>query len=53
MGLGIGLSFSYILFLRFAEMFVYTDVLPPFTALWLPNLVFAVVAIGLYLKAPK
>ena len=52
-GLGIGLSFSYILFLRFAEMFVYTDILPPFTALWLPNLVFAIVAAALYLKAPK
>jgi lipopolysaccharide export system permease protein len=52
-GLGIGLSFSYILFLRFAEMFVYTDALPPFMALWLPNLVFAAVAFVLYLKAPK
>ena len=52
-GLGIGLSFSYILFLRFAEMFVYTDMLPPFIALWLPNLVFAIVAAALYLKAPK
>jgi lipopolysaccharide export system permease protein len=52
-GLGIGLSFSYILFLRFAEMFVYTDTLSPFTALWLPNLVYAIVAVALYLKAPK
>jgi lipopolysaccharide export system permease protein len=52
-GLGIGLSFSYILFLRFAEMFVHTDVLPPFVALWLPNLVYAVVAATLYMKAPK
>jgi lipopolysaccharide export LptBFGC system permease protein LptF len=34
-------------------MFVHTDTLPPFTALWLPNLVYAVVAVALYLKAPK
>jgi lipopolysaccharide export LptBFGC system permease protein LptF len=34
-------------------MFVYTDILAPFTALWLPNLVFAIVAVALYLKAPK
>ena len=52
-GLGIALSFSYILFLRFAEMFVYTDVLPPFVALWLPNLIYAGVAVFLYMKAPK
>jgi len=52
-GVGIALSFCYILFLRFSEMFVYADTLPPFIALWLPNLLFAFVAIGLYIKAPK
>ncbi|MCL2098095.1 MAG: LptF/LptG family permease [Bacteroidales bacterium] len=52
-GVGIALSFCYILFLRFSEMFVYADTLPPFIALWLPNILFAIVAIGLYIKAPK
>lgn len=52
-GVGIALSFCYILFLRFSEMFVYTDTLPPFAALWLPNILFAFVAVALYLKAPK
>jgi lipopolysaccharide export system permease protein len=52
-GVGIALSFCYILFLRFSEMFVYTDTLPPFIALWLPNLLFAIVAACLYIKAPK
>ena len=52
-GLGIGLSFTYILFLRFSQMFVYSGTLPPFIALWLPNLIFAVVAAVLYSKASK
>ncbi|MCL1973912.1 MAG: LptF/LptG family permease, partial [Bacteroidetes bacterium] len=52
-GVGIGLSFTYILFLRFSEMFVVGDLLPPFIALWVPNMLFAVVAAVLYRLAPK
>ena len=52
-GIGIALSFSYILFMKFSEMFVYTDTLPPGWALWLPNILFAVIAAVLYKIAPK
>ena len=52
-GIGIALAFSYILFLRFSEMFVYTDTLPPGIALWIPNILFAIIAIVLYRLAPK
>ena len=52
-GIGIGLAFTYILFLKFSEMFVHTDTLPPAVALWLPNVVFAVIAGTLYKIAPK
>lgn len=52
-GVGIALSFSYILFLRFSQMFVHTGTLPPSIALWLPNVIFAIVAIFLYRIAPK
>ncbi len=52
-GIGIALAFSYILFLRFSEMFVYTDTLPPGIALWIPNVLFAVIAAVLYRLAPK
>ncbi len=52
-GLGIALAFTYILFLKFSEMFVYVDALPPGLALWLPNIVFAVIAAFLYRIAPK
>lgn len=52
-GIGIALSFSYILFMRFSQMFVHTDTLPPFIAIWLPNFLFAAVAVVLYRMAPK
>lgn len=52
-GAGIALAFTYILFMKFSEMFVHTDTLPPVVALWLPNLVFAIIAVVLYRLAPK
>lgn len=53
LGVGIGLAFIYILFQKFSQMFVYTDVLPPFVAIWIPNVLFAGVAAVLYRLAPK
>ena len=53
LGVGIALSFSYILFLKFSQMFVITDTLPPWIALWLPNVIYAVIAGVLYRMAPK
>ena len=52
-GIGIALAFTYILFLRFSQMFVHTDTLSPAVALWLPNIVFAIIAAVLYRIAPK
>ena len=52
-GIGIALAFTYILFLKFSEMFVHADARPPVIALWLPNAVFAVIAAFLYKIAPK
>lgn len=53
LGLGIALSFSYILFQKFSEMFVYTDTLPASIAIWLPNIIFIGIAYALYQIAPK
>lgn len=53
LALGIALAFLYILFLRFSEMFVYTGVLPAAVALWLPNIIYAIIAVVLYRLAPK
>ena len=52
-GVGIALSFTYILFLRFSQMFVYSGALSPMVALWLPNILFGAVAIFLYSRASK
>ena len=52
-GIGIALAFTYILFLRFSQMFVHTGALPPAIALWLPNVVFTIIAGYLYKIAPK
>jgi lipopolysaccharide export system permease protein len=52
-GIGLALSFSYILFLRFSEMFVHANLLPPVIALWVPNGLYAVIAVVLYRIAPK
>ncbi|MBQ1830841.1 MAG: LptF/LptG family permease, partial [Bacteroidales bacterium] len=52
-GIGLALSFSYILFMRFSQMFVHTGIMSPALALWIPNIVFAIVAFILYRLAPK
>ncbi|MDD4057884.1 MAG: LptF/LptG family permease [Bacteroidales bacterium] len=52
-GIGIALSFSYILFLRFSQMFVHSGVLPPWLALWVPNILYGAIALLLYRLAPK
>lgn len=52
-GMGITLVFTYILFARFAQEFAKGGVIPPSLAVWTPNIIFAVIGIYLYLKAPK
>ena len=52
-GIGIGLSFTYILFLRFSQMFVYSGAMPPVVALWLPNVIFGIIAAVLYSRASR
>ena len=50
---GLALGFSYILFMQFSEMFVITDTLPAYIAIWLPNYIYTVIAIVLYIRACK
>jgi lipopolysaccharide export system permease protein len=52
-GLGLLLSFSYILFMRFSTMFAVSGQLSPMVAVWLPNIIYAVIAYVIYLFAPK
>ena len=53
-GLGLALSFSYILFMQFSTMFsVKGGAIPPFVAVWIPNMLYAIIALTLYRMAPK
>ncbi len=52
-GIGIALSFSYILFMQFSNVFVQSGISSPIIAVWIPNLLFAIIAIILYRMAPK
>jgi lipopolysaccharide export system permease protein len=52
-GIGLGLSFSYILFLQFSSQFSLKGNLGPMLAMWIPNLLYTVIALVLYKLAPK
>ena len=39
--------------MRFSQMFVQTGMMSPALAMWVPNIVFAIVAAVLYKLAPK
>ena len=52
-GIGLALSFSYILFMQFASQFSLKGTLGPMIAMWIPNIMYALVALVLYKLAPK
>lgn len=53
MGLGLALSVSYILFQTISASFAINANVPPIIAVWIPNLVFIIIAFYLYKKAPR
>ena len=53
LGVGLGLSFSYILFQTVSATFAINGNASPFLAVWVPNIVYTFIAIYLYRKAPK
>jgi lipopolysaccharide export system permease protein len=52
-GLGLGLSFGYILFMQFSSQFAINGSLSPILAAWLPNILFTFISLYLYRLAPK
>jgi lipopolysaccharide export system permease protein len=52
-GIGITLCFTYIMFNRVFEEFAKSGGLPVGLAVWIPNIIFAIIAVYLYRKAPK
>lgn len=50
-GIGLVLSFSYILFMTITQTFALSGLTSPFVAMWIPNLIYIVIAIVLYRRA--
>jgi lipopolysaccharide export system permease protein len=50
---GIGICFSYILFMQFSAEFATKGNLEPFLAAWVPNAIFGIICVILYKIAPK
>lgn len=53
LGLGILLAFSYLIFLQFSSVFSFKGGLDPLLSVWIPNIVYAILAVILLLRAPK
>lgn len=52
-GLGLLISFSYILFMQVSSTFAVSGQLSPFVSVWIPNVMYSLLAYYLLRKAPK
>ena len=53
LGIGIAITSSYILFMEFSRVFALSGLFSPFIAAWLPNIIFSIIGIYFFVKAPK
>ncbi len=53
LGIGLTLSFTYILFQRIFETFAISGGFPPLMAVWIPNILFAIISLIIVKFAPK
>lgn len=53
LGLGLAISFTFIIFMQFFTVFAIFGNLPPVIAVWIPNILFGVLGIYLLRMAPK
>ncbi len=53
LGLGLTISFAFILFMQISTVFATFGSLPPIVAVWIPNFLFGLVGVYLLHKAPK
>jgi lipopolysaccharide export system permease protein len=53
LGIGLALSFTYILLQAVSSTFAINANTPPMLAAWIPNIIFAVVAYFCYRQAPN
>ncbi len=52
-GIGLALSMAYILFMTVSSTFAVKGGMSPFIAAWIPNIIFILIAMYLYKKAPN
>ena len=52
-GIGLVLSFSYILFMTITQTFAISGLTSPMVAMWIPNIVYMAIAVALYRRAAK
>ncbi|MDE5682895.1 MAG: LptF/LptG family permease, partial [Muribaculaceae bacterium] len=52
-GIGLVLSFSYILFMTITQTFAINGITSAFVAMWIPNLLYTVIAVVLYYRASR
>ena len=53
LGFGLALSFSYIMFQTVSATFAVNGNTPPVVAVWIPNILYTIIAVYLYKKAPR
>jgi len=53
LGLGLLMSFSYILFMQVTTVFTTSGMLAPWMAMWIPNIVYGTLALYLYHRASR
>lgn len=53
MGIGLVLSFSYILFMTITQTFALSGATSPMVAMWIPNVIYALIAVILYKNASR
>ncbi|MDE6826362.1 MAG: LptF/LptG family permease, partial [Paramuribaculum sp.] len=52
-GIGLVLSFSYILFMTVTSSFAVSGMVPPVVAMWIPNIVYSIIAVIVYRRAAR
>jgi lipopolysaccharide export system permease protein len=53
LGLGIGLSFTYLMFQQITKVFALSGSVSPFLSMWIPNIVFGIIAFFIYRWAAR
>ena len=52
-GIGLALSFTYILFMGVTQTFAINGLTSPAVAMWIPNIVYTFIALALYIRANR